>query len=64
MVFCEQLEKAVIDTVRKGHMTKDLALCIVGGTSVDRSKYLTTTEFMKKVAETQAQYMAGATARL
>jgi hypothetical protein len=32
-------------------MTKDLALCITGGTSVDRSKYATTDEFMNTVSE-------------
>jgi len=45
-------------------MTKDLALCISGGKSVDRSQYLTTTEFMNKVAETMAHYMSKAKARL
>jgi len=32
-------------------MTKDLALCISGGSTVDRSKYATTDEFMAKVSE-------------
>jgi len=32
-------------------MTKDLALCITGGTSVDRSKYASTDEFMNAVSE-------------
>lgn len=64
MVFCERLEEAVIDTVRNGFMTKDLALCINGGKAVDRSKYLTTSEFMNKVSETMAIYMSKAKARL
>lgn len=64
LVFCEKLEEAVINTVRKGHMTKDLALCISGGKSVDRSQYLTTTEFMNKVAETMAASMSKAKAKL
>merc|ERR1719183_40825 len=50
-VFCQKLEKAVLDAVLKGHMTKDLALCVSGGKNVDRSKYLTTTEFMNKVSD-------------
>jgi hypothetical protein len=32
-------------------MTKDLALCITGGNSVDRSKYASTDEFMNTVSE-------------
>jgi isocitrate dehydrogenase len=41
-VFCHKLEKAVIDTVKAGFMTKDLALCVSLGKPVDKSKYLTT----------------------
>jgi isocitrate dehydrogenase len=44
--FCEKLEKAVIDTVEAGEMTKDLAL-LVG----DKQPYLTTEEFMTAVAD-------------
>lgn len=41
-------------------MTKDLALCITGGTSVDRSKYASTDEFMNKVSENfKKNLMAG-----
>jgi len=43
--FCDGLEKAVIDTVEAGHMTKDLAL-LVG----PEQKYLTTGEFIDAVA--------------
>lgn len=50
-VFCAKLEESVIDTVRKGFMTKDLALCVSGGATVDRSKYLSTDEFMIKVSD-------------
>lgn len=28
--FCQDLEAAVIKTVEKGHMTKDLAICVHG----------------------------------
>lgn len=43
--FADKLEKACIDTVEQGDMTKDLALLI----GKDQ-KYLTTEEFMDKVA--------------
>ena len=49
--FSQSLEDSVIDTVKKGQMTKDLALCISGGDSVARSKYLSTDEFMNAVAQ-------------
>jgi isocitrate dehydrogenase len=50
--FCGTLERAVIETVENGHMTKDLALCISEGKNVKRSQYCTTQEFMNKCAET------------
>ena len=50
--FCEILEAAVINTVEKGYMTKDLALCISEGKEVARSKYCSTEEFMKRCEET------------
>ena len=43
--FCAQLEKAVIDTVEAGAMTKDLALLVGNG-----QKHLTTSEFIDAVA--------------
>ena len=43
--FCEKLEKAVIDTVEGGQMTKDLAL-LVG----KEQKYLNTKDFIDAVA--------------
>ena len=47
--FAETLERACVDTVEQGHMTKDLALLI----GKDQ-KYLTTEAFMDKVAATLA----------
>lgn len=64
MVYCQKLEEAVLSTVRNGHMTKDLALCVSGGRAVDRSQYATTTEFMEKVAANFATLMKGPRARL
>jgi isocitrate dehydrogenase len=43
--FCDRLEKATIDTVEAGQMTKDLAL-LVGG----EQKYLNTEAFIDAVA--------------
>ena len=48
--FCSALEAAVIETVRAGFMTKDLALCISHGEPVSADKYLTTKQFMDKVS--------------
>ncbi len=46
IAFAETLEKACVNTVESGHMTKDLAL-LVG----KDQKFLTTEEFMNKVVE-------------
>lgn len=51
LAFCETLERSVIETVEKGFMTKDLALCVSEGKEVSRSKYCSTEEFMNKCAE-------------
>eukprot|EP00345_Euplotes_harpa_P010815 CAMPEP_0168334008 /NCGR_PEP_ID=MMETSP0213-20121227/9974_1 /TAXON_ID=151035 /ORGANISM="Euplotes harpa, Strain FSP1.4" /LENGTH=407 /DNA_ID=CAMNT_0008338495 /DNA_START=24 /DNA_END=1247 /DNA_ORIENTATION=- len=50
--FSEKLEKAVIDTIKGGFMTKDLAICVKGDNNVARSEYLNTEEFMAKIKET------------
>ena len=52
MNFCLLLEEAVIITVERGFMTKDLALCVSGTQNVARSAYCTTEEFMRKCEET------------
>jgi isocitrate dehydrogenase len=62
--FCETLERAVIETVEKGYMTKDLALCISDGKEVPRSKYCSTEEFMKRCEETLKAKLSGTTAKL
>jgi isocitrate dehydrogenase len=46
--FCETLEKAVIETVESGKMTKDLAICI-HGEAVKREHWLNTEQFMDAV---------------
>jgi isocitrate dehydrogenase len=48
--FVKTLERSVIETVEKGFMTKDLAICVEGTNDVSRDKWLTTMDFIKKVA--------------
>lgn len=42
------MEKAVIETVEAGHMTKDLAIC-VHGWNVTEDQYLMTEAFMDEI---------------
>lgn len=49
--FSDDLERACIETIESGIMTKDLAICIKGMNNVQRSDYLNTFEFLDKVAE-------------
>jgi isocitrate dehydrogenase len=49
--FCESLEHSVIETIREGHYTKDLAICVHGTTKVTPDQYLNTIPFMDKIAE-------------
>jgi isocitrate dehydrogenase len=58
--FCTKLEASVIDTVRSGVMTKDLAMCISGGKPVDRKAYATTDEFMNAVSTNFKTKLQGA----
>ena len=62
--FCETLERAVIETVEQGFMTKDLALCISEGKEVPRSKYCSTEEFMTKCEEYLKSNLKGIKAKL
>jgi len=48
--FSKALEDVCVETVMKGHMTKDLAICIHGN-NVKRDQYMNTLEFMDKLAE-------------
>jgi len=49
--WSNSLERACIDTVEEGHMTKDLAICVHGTNNVSRNQYLTTKEYIDKVKE-------------
>jgi len=51
------LEKVCTGTIEAGHMTKDLAICIKGAADVTRKDYMTTVEFMNKLAENLAAAM-------
>jgi len=52
--FADELEMSCIKTVESGFMTKDLAICIHGN-SVKRENYLSTQEFLDKIAQTLRQ---------
>ncbi len=49
--FVKTLERSVIETVEQGFMTKDLAICVEGKNDVPRNTWLTTMDFITKVAE-------------
>ncbi|KAG1655402.1 hypothetical protein FOA52_016043 [Chlamydomonas sp. UWO 241] len=49
--FCTDLETSVIDTIKAGQVTKDLAICIHGTTSVTPDQYLYTEPFMDAISE-------------
>ena len=49
--FSECLESSIIECVKAGFMTKDLAICVKNSSSVARSDYLNTQEFMAKIKE-------------
>jgi len=49
--FCNSLEQVVIETVESGIMTKDLAICVAGTMDVKRETWVTTQDFIVKVAE-------------
>ncbi len=50
--FAQKLEKACIDTVESGTMTKDLSICIHGmEKGTDRKYWVTTDEYMDAVLD-------------
>ncbi|MFH4982305.1 hypothetical protein AB6A40_009014 [Gnathostoma spinigerum] len=56
--FAETLEKACIETIEEGKMTKDLAICIHGVKGATRDTYLYTEDFLKAIDE-KLQKLAG-----
>lgn len=53
--FATDLEKVCIETVEQGFMTKDLALCIHDAKSLKREHYLSTQQFLDKLADNLAK---------
>lgn len=49
--FAATLEKACVDTVESGKMTKDLAASIHGLKNVKEGMYLNTQDFLEAIAE-------------
>jgi len=49
--YCHLMEKACVDTVDSGKMTKDLAACIHGLKNVKPEHYLNTMDFLEAIAE-------------
>ena len=58
--FSQTLEDVCIETIQAGFMTKDLALCVKGGSiaNVKREDYLNTFDFLDKLAENLHKKMA------
>jgi isocitrate dehydrogenase len=61
--FCEALEKSVIETVENGGMTKDLAL-VIHGSGTKRTHYLSTEEFISRLASVLRKNLTHASPRL
>lgn len=55
--WANTLEKACIDTIESGKMTKDLAGCIHGIKNVKKGMYLNTTDFLSAIDETFQRLM-------
>jgi len=55
--FAESLEQVCIETIESGSYTKDLAICIKGLANTTREDYLSTHQFMDKLAENLAKKM-------
>ncbi len=49
--FCSDLEKTCVEVVESGDMTKDLAGCIHGLKNVKEGMYLTTEDFLDRIAK-------------
>lgn len=56
--FCNLLEKACVDTVDSGKMTKDLAGCIHGLKNVKDGMYLYTMDFLEAISENLEKKMS------
>jgi len=57
--FSEQLEKACVDCVENGNMTKDLAGCIHGLKNVKEGMYLNTMDFLDAIQQQLENNLSG-----
>jgi len=57
--FALLLEKACVDVVDSGRMTKDLAGCIHGMSKVKEGMYLNTMDFLKAISDDLSKKMTG-----
>ena len=65
--FTSDLESAVLDVIRAGEYTKDLAVCVEGTTRVTPDQYLNTEPFMDRIKqqlESKYGYSGEATSKL
>ena len=51
------MEKACVETIEEGKMTKDLAICIHGLKGATPDKYLFTEDFLKAIDEKMQSLM-------
>lgn len=58
--FSSDLEEAVLETIRAGKMTKDLAICVHNTTKVTPDQYLNTVPFMDEIVERLKTKLAAA----
>ncbi len=58
--FCAALEKASIETVESGKMTKDLAVCVFGKNVKHQEHFLYTNEFIDEIAKNLANKISHA----
>ena len=49
--FSHTLEEATVEAIEKGHMTKDLAICVYGNNVQENTHYLRTEAFMDRIDE-------------
>ncbi|RUS89219.1 hypothetical protein EGW08_003029 [Elysia chlorotica] len=56
--FAENLEAVCVETIESGIMTKDLAICVKGMSSVTRADYQTTFEFLDSLAANLTKKMS------
>merc|ERR1711962_1076956 len=56
--YCQALEKACVECIDNGEMTKDLAICIHGAKGVKQGMYLNTEDFMLAVEAEMKKQMA------